>query len=68
MRLLGFAATSPTVPCAITCPPSAPATGPISIRWSHALSTRTSWSTTTTELPSATKSCITPSSPSTFEG
>ena len=37
MRLPGFAATSPTVPCAITCPPSAPATGPISIRWSARL-------------------------------
>ena len=68
IRLLGFAATSSTVPCAITCPPSAPATGPISMRWPAALSTRTSWSTTTTELPSATRSRITPSSPSTFEG
>ena len=49
-------------------PPPAPEAGPTSIRWSAWRSTRTSWSTTTTELPSASRSSITPSSPSTLEG
>lgn len=66
MRLAALPATSPTAPCAITRPPFAPAPGPISTKWSHASSTRVSWSTTTTELPSATRSRITPMSPSTL--
>ena len=59
---------SATVPSAITRPPSAPAPGPISTSQSAADSICASWSTNATEFPSATKSRITPFSPSTFDG
>ena len=68
MRDASVFSTSSILPCAMTLPPSAPDSGPISTRWSTWRSTRTSWSTTRTELPSAIRSSITPSSPSTFEG
>ena len=57
-----------TVPCAIIFPPAAPAPGPISIIWSATESICTSWSTRITELPSATRSFITPVSPTILEG
>ena len=55
-------------PCAMTQPPFAP--DPlISTRWSAWRSTLTSWSTSTTEFPSARRSSsTTPKRPSTFEG
>ena len=68
MRLAGFASTAATDPWAITCPPSAPEPGPISMRWFAWRSTATSWSTITTELPSDRRSSMTPSSPSMFAG
>ena len=68
MSECGLRSTSPTVPCAITVPPCAPAPGPISMIQSVARSTRVSWSTTITVLPCAFRSRITPSRPSTFAG
>ena len=63
-----FCAISVMVPSAITCPPLAPASGPISISQPASFKIWVSWSTSTTELPSATKSCITPVSPTMLEG
>ena len=68
MRDSGFTAICSGVPCARIRPPSRPAPGPISMKWSAARSTRTSWSTNTTELPASSRSCITPISPSIFAG
>ena len=68
MRESGFAAISSGVPWATTRPPSRPAPGPISMNRSAARSTRTSWSTNTTELPASSRSCITPIRPSIFAG
>ena len=56
------------VPSAITCPPFAPASGPISIIQSASFKICVSWSTRITELPSATKSCITPVRPTILDG
>ena len=61
-------ATSSTEPWETTAPPSAPAAGPISTRWSAACRMRVSWSTITTEFPSAIKSRITPRRPSMLAG
>ena len=68
MREAGLASNSPTVPCAMTVPPLAPASGPSSIMWSACASTCVSWSTSTTVLPSATKSSMTPVRPSRLNG
>ena len=68
IREPGSFSTLATGPCAMTRPPSAPEPGPISTSQSAWRSTRTSWSTSTTELPSARRSSTTPSSPSTLEG
>ena len=59
---------SSTVPSAMILPPSAPAFGPSSIIQSDLLRICVSWSTRTTELPSATRSSMTPISPSIFAG
>ena len=64
----GFASTSASVPCATIRPPSAPAPGPISTSQSAAARMRVSWSTMATELPSASRSRITSTSPSMLEG
>lgn len=68
IRECGLRSTSSTVPCAMISPPAAPEPGPISTMWSAWRSTRTSWSTSTTELPSVSRSSTTPSRPSTLEG
>ena len=68
MRESWFAAISSGVPWATTRPPSRPAPGPISMNRSAARSTRTSWSTNTTELPASSRSCMTPIRPSIFAG
>ena len=64
----GVPATSSTVPWAMTLPPSFPASGPISIIWSARFSTRTSWSTSTTEFPSAIRLSTTSIKPSMLDG
>ena len=64
----GSASISGTEPCAITRPPAAPAPGPISTMQSVSLRMRASWSTITTELPSARRSRMTSTRPSTFTG
>ena len=56
------------VPWAMTWPPPAPASGPISTTQSASFKICVSWSTRITELPSATKSCITPVSPTMLAG
>ena len=64
----GSAATSATVPWASTRPPSAPALGPISMSqwaWDKIC---VSWSTRSTELPSATRSSITAVRPAMLAG
>ena len=63
-----LASMSLTVPCAITLPPSEPAPGPISIIQSDLARICVSWSTSTTEFPSAIKSSITPQRPMIFDG
>ena len=64
----GFASKSAIVPSAMTCPPLTPASGPISITQSASFRIWVSWSTRMTELPSATRSCITPVRPTMFDG
>ncbi len=56
------------LPSAITYPPPTPASGPISISQSASDNICVSWSTRRTELPSATRSCITALSPLIFDG
>ena len=63
-----LAASAGTVPCARMRPPSAPAPGPISTIQSASESTCVSWSTRRTELPSATRSCMTAVSPTMLAG
>ena len=63
-----FWAISGIVPWATTCPPLAPAWGPISISQSAWDNIWVSWSTRITEFPSATRSRITPVSPTMLEG
>ena len=60
--------SSSTVPWATTWPPLAPASGPISSIQSASRKIWVSWSTSSTELPSATKSSITLVSPTMLEG
>ena len=64
----GFCWMSATVPSAITCPPPAPAPGPISTSQSAWRRIWVSWSTSSTELPSATRSCMTPVRPTMLAG
>ena len=64
----GFAAICSSVPWAITRPPPAPASGPISISQSASFRIWVSWSTSSTELPSATRSRITPFRPTMLAG
>ena len=64
----GWQQRSSTVPWTITCPPPAPASGPISTIQSASERIWVSWSTSNTELPSATRSCITAVRPSILEG
>ena len=52
----------------MTWPPRAPASGPISTIQSASRRICVSWSTRSTELPSATRSCITPVSPTMLDG
>ena len=68
MSEAGFASTSASDPCATTRPPSAPAPGPISTSQSAARRMCASWSTMTTELPSAMRSRMTSMSPSMLDG
>ena len=63
-----FASISGMAPCAMMCPPFAPASGPISMSQSASFKIWVSWSTSTTELPSAMRSCITSVRPSMLEG
>ena len=65
---LGFFFISEIVPSATIFPPAAPACGPSSISQSAADKICVSWSTNMTELPSATKSRITPFKPIILEG
>ena len=64
----GSSAMAATVPSAMTWPPRAPASGPISTIQSASRRICVSWSTRRTEFPSATRSCITPVSPTMFDG
>ena len=64
----GFSSMVGMVPSAITWPPFAPASGPISMIQSASLKICVSWSTRMTEFPSATRSCMTPVSPTRLEG
>ena len=64
----GAASTAARDPCAMTRPPPAPAAGPISTIWSAWRRMCVSWSTMTTELPSAMRSRMTSSSPSMLDG
>ena len=64
----GSAATASVVPWAMTCPPWAPAWGPISMSQSASFRIWVSWSTSSTELPSATRSSITRVRPVMFWG
>ena len=68
MREAGSSDTFSTVPVDTTVPPPEPEPGPISMSQSAWRNTRTSWSTTTTELPSSSRLPITDSRPSTLEG
>ena len=68
MREVELASMSLIVPCAITAPPFEPAPGPISIIQSDLARIWVSWSTSTTEFPSAIRSSITPQRPMMFEG
>ena len=64
----GSPATVSMVPWAMTCPPWAPAWGPISMSQSASFRIWVSWSTSSTEFPSATRSSITRVSPVMFWG
>ena len=68
MRDTLFSTISEIVPSAITCPPFAPASGPISMSQSAWDKICVSWSTKITEFPSAIRSSITPVSPTIFTG
>ena len=63
-----FILMSSVVPSAMTWPPFAPASGPISMSQSASLKICVSWSTRRTELPSSMRSCITPVRPTMFAG
>ena len=63
MRDAGFWASAAGGPWAMTVPPSAPAPGPSSTIWPAWASTWVSWSTSSTVLPSATRSSMTAVSP-----
>ena len=68
IRDAGSFSISARVPLAITVPPWAPASGPISISQSASFRILMSWSTRTTVLPSFSRSRMTPLSPSKLEG
>ena len=65
---LGFFMVSSIVPSLIIWPPFTPESGPNSIIQSASDKICVSWSTNITELPSATKSCITAFNPLIFAG
>ena len=68
MRLAGLVIASAMGAFTTISPPSCPEPGPISSSQSVSRSSATSWSTTSTELPSANRSRMTPRSPSTLAG